>query len=1013
MRIVDASKTSVLDIGFAGEKDRTRVKFYYGDLAREFPGGSVVIQVSRPGENTRYDILAEFGEDGYAWWTVSNYDVALEGFGACQLIYSTGDKICKRKIWKTAVNESLTGANVSVPPDWADYAATLLNAAGAVQESLSEAQEYIDSTMATLTELGETIQESAQTVAGATQSAEAAAAEAQAAAADVAEAIATIAEKEDLAADHASDAQHYAEQADLSATAAHAAADEISGSLQRVVDAAASVDQLVETIAGYDSTSYDSMVVAAQSEAGAYESALKAEGHAVGNQDGTAVGNDSPYYHNNAKYYAENAAASAQAADQDATTASGAASDASSYADHAHDSELSAAQSASDARTYAANAQTLAGNALSYANNAADSATDAQNAKTSATSSKNSAQTSAEKAEGHAVGNQDGTAVGNDSPYYHNNAKYYAQVAADFATAAESAKNTAIQTTANIQATARGNVAIFAGTCTNSSDVIAKTVTCPDYDRLVVGDMIYVTFSNNVIHTQITMNVNGTGDKPVKRRIAGTSVADLIGTDMILSGRPQLFSYDGTNWVLEGTTIISSREMASDGYTSDTIYPLIIGKAENTVLNGTARDNQMYRYYGAYMRNGRLWVGNESLPSRSDVRSIAGEVVLENPEIIDTYGDFIHDQYSDDLDTTNDEYRVVVRVFVIDPNGYVMTYAPNIEGSSYNEVLSNDGLSITISGYDIDNNLIANYYENASLVWEGPWSTGYDGQVCVPYWMEFPVKFSNAYTTGDAYPSDSLDHITVTVNGIGNSSRFSLYRSTFAQQLDARPSTRDSIEILNVGIVDQDYDSQSDFGYSGFKIPDLHVYAPQDLHSDDPDYTLERVIGYQYSLIEPTGAIEYESPTELRLIRHDGKLYIGNMFLLEEIAGYDTAPTYGSGKLVTSGGVYNFVKSETAAVGSYLAYPTITDVTNRSKWAISISGASYREGMTVNLYFLNTSYSSNLPVYLKLNNLIYTYGSSIMMDGLPLYKDNAEFSGSCATGSILTVTLVGNRWIVH
>jgi len=67
-------------------------------------------------------------------------------------------------------------------------------------------------------------------------------------------------------------------------------------------------------------------VVAQESE----DFSLKSEGFAIGEQDGTPVSSDSPYYHNNAKYYAEEAsgsadgaASSANDADQDALKAEG------------------------------------------------------------------------------------------------------------------------------------------------------------------------------------------------------------------------------------------------------------------------------------------------------------------------------------------------------------------------------------------------------------------------------------------------------------------------------------------------------------------------------------------------------------------------------------------------------------------------------------------------------------------------------------------------------------------
>ena len=41
MRIIDAGKTGTICLGYAGEKDRTQVRFPFGDLKAEFPGGVV------------------------------------------------------------------------------------------------------------------------------------------------------------------------------------------------------------------------------------------------------------------------------------------------------------------------------------------------------------------------------------------------------------------------------------------------------------------------------------------------------------------------------------------------------------------------------------------------------------------------------------------------------------------------------------------------------------------------------------------------------------------------------------------------------------------------------------------------------------------------------------------------------------------------------------------------------------------------------------------------------------
>ena len=76
----------------------------------------------------------------------------------------------------------------------------------------------------------------------------------------------------------------------------------------------------------------------AEDKAAADADVLKAEGYAIGKQNGEDVLSDSPYYHNNSKYYAEQAGGSAQsAADSagDANTAKGKAEDAQTAAETA------------------------------------------------------------------------------------------------------------------------------------------------------------------------------------------------------------------------------------------------------------------------------------------------------------------------------------------------------------------------------------------------------------------------------------------------------------------------------------------------------------------------------------------------------------------------------------------------------------------------------------------------------------------------------------------------------
>ena len=98
--------------------------------------------------------------------------------------------------------------------------------------------------------------------------------------------------------------------------------------------------------------------------------ALKAEGLAVGQQNGTDVGSGSPYYHANAKYYKEQAAGSATTASNKAGEAAQSATDAS----NAKTAAQTAQGKAEDAQTAAETAQGKAEDAQEAAEAAAEQA---------------------------------------------------------------------------------------------------------------------------------------------------------------------------------------------------------------------------------------------------------------------------------------------------------------------------------------------------------------------------------------------------------------------------------------------------------------------------------------------------------------------------------------------------------------------------------------------------------------------------------------------------------------
>ena len=96
-----------------------------------------------------------------------------------------------------------------------------------------------------------------------------------------------------------------------------------------------------------------------------------------------------------------------------------------------------------------------------------------------------------------------------------------------------------------------GNAVIFQGTCDTAAATVAKVVTCADFTSadLVVGAKIYVTFThtNSGARANLTMNVNGTGAKPL-RELRNGAVSQIPGNGYIIANQTYVFTYDGTNW---------------------------------------------------------------------------------------------------------------------------------------------------------------------------------------------------------------------------------------------------------------------------------------------------------------------------------------------------------------------------------------------------------------------------------------------------------------------------------
>ena len=95
--------------------------------------------------------------------------------------------------------------------------------------------------------------------------------------------------------------------------------------------------------------------------------------------------------------------------------------------------------------------------------------------------------------------------------------------------------------------------AIQYGTCATAAGTAVKAVTCTSFtsNYLTEGSVIAVKFSatNTAAVGSLKLNVNSTGDKPIKYIYNG-SLSDIPSAGYLKANQIYLFYYDGTNWVV-------------------------------------------------------------------------------------------------------------------------------------------------------------------------------------------------------------------------------------------------------------------------------------------------------------------------------------------------------------------------------------------------------------------------------------------------------------------------------
>lgn len=113
MREVNAIPGSVLNLGYQGENDATRVLFDLSDFIEEYGAGTAQLAVQVPGDPGTY--LAVIEQSGsVAVWTVGAEWLARAGSGRCQINWYVGEQIVKSQAYGTSVAASI-GEGVDAP----------------------------------------------------------------------------------------------------------------------------------------------------------------------------------------------------------------------------------------------------------------------------------------------------------------------------------------------------------------------------------------------------------------------------------------------------------------------------------------------------------------------------------------------------------------------------------------------------------------------------------------------------------------------------------------------------------------------------------------------------------------------------------------------------------------------------------------------------------------------------------------------------------------------------------
>lgn len=151
---------------------------------------------------------------------------------------------------------------------------------------------------------------------------------------------------------------------------------------------------------------------------------------------------------------------------------------------------------------------------------------------------------------------------------------------------------------------------IWYGTSSTGASTTAKSVSCSGF-VLKVGETIAVKFSNTNTVASPTLNVNSTGAIAIKT-ISG-SAASLAG--LWQAGSVVLFTYDGTNWIVDNATTGSG--------------VLVVSKSSVSSLSTTITDSLITSKHvvlNSILSNPSAQTGDWTVTTSNGSLSIAGTI---------------------------------------------------------------------------------------------------------------------------------------------------------------------------------------------------------------------------------------------------------------------------------------------------------------------------------------------------------------------------------------------------